>query len=93
MGDGIQRNGVRAAGEQQTFDARADVRFVHRDIGTAIEPRAEVADLVHDEVVLHAEEQQRQPDRGDDTWHRGEDGAYGDCDRTTGRLWTIVHQV
>ena len=64
---GIQWNGIRAAGEQRALDAGSDVDLVQRDIGTAIEPRSEVPDLVHDESMLHADQQQRQPERNDET--------------------------
>ena len=80
MSDGIQRNGVRAAGEEGTLDARTDVGAVQRDVGTAIETRPEVADLVHDQcccMPTSSSDNQTVAMRRD---MRSEEGRLRDCD-------------
>src|SRR5262249_23101350 len=58
------RYAMRARREQRAFDARG-AGALHARIAAALDLRAKVIDLVHDELVLQAQEQQREQ-RGED---------------------------
>jgi hypothetical protein len=51
---------------------------------SALHSRAEVIDFVHDDLLLHADEQQRQPRRDENADHEGRENRPQMCGAQTG---------